>query len=296
MKEITFGEWDRTTPLDVRAHNDGVHGKNEVIRDVQLYYCLLRDKYLRYATFYGGAIRHCRFEYAYLREATFERIDLTGTTFVNCNLEKTTFTACTLWYTTFVSCELNYESLLQSLPLEPNLKQRLLRNLRVNAFMQGDREWEDRLRRLELDAEREEYRNGMRAASAYYTRKYAGIRRFEVSGKYVLRSAGRLIWGDGLRLGNLFASALFIIGAFAIAAKSVPASYVILSTVEQPIDVRTLSWPEALYYSIISFSTGGFGDIIPGNVWARTLTATEGVLGVLFLGFLAAALFRRFAK
>jgi len=50
-------------------------------------------------------------------------------------------------------------------------------------------------------------------------------------------------------------------------------------------EVRSLSFAEALYFSVITMATVGYGDIVPEGALARALSAAEVVSGVLLLLF-----------
>lgn len=50
-------------------------------------------------------------------------------------------------------------------------------------------------------------------------------------------------------------------------------------------EVRALSFAEALYFSIITMATVGYGDIVPDGPVVRALSAAEVVIGVLLLLF-----------
>jgi hypothetical protein len=99
-------------------------------------------------------------------------------------------------------------------------------------------------------------------------------------------------WGYGLRLSNLVASGTLVVTLFAALSRWLPAEFVVTWRGGDP----RLTWPEAFYLSVISFANGGFGDLRPANDVARVLTASEGLFVVLFLGFFAAAMYRRLAK
>ena len=47
-----------------------------------------------------------------------------------------------------------------------------------------------------------------------------------------------------------------------------------------------MQWQQLIYYSMITLTTVGYGDIIPVNAWARTLAALEGMTGVLYIAVL----------
>jgi hypothetical protein len=57
-----------------------------------------------------------------------------------------------------------------------------------------------------------------------------------------------------------------------------------------PVDRQT----ELLYFSLITLSTVGYGDIVPLSGVARILTALEGVTGVLYVAITVALLVSRF--
>jgi voltage-gated potassium channel len=48
-----------------------------------------------------------------------------------------------------------------------------------------------------------------------------------------------------------------------------------------------LDWSEGLYWSVITFATVGYGDIIPQTPYARLLSLFNAVLGVTLTGVLA---------
>jgi hypothetical protein len=59
-----------------------------------------------------------------------------------------------------------------------------------------------------------------------------------------------------------------------------------------PADRQT----ELLYFSLITLSTIGYGDIVPLSGEARILAALEGVTGVLYIAITVALLVSRFRR
>ena len=51
-----------------------------------------------------------------------------------------------------------------------------------------------------------------------------------------------------------------------------------------------VSWQQFVYYSLITLSTAGYGDILPANMWARMLAGLEATIGVLYVAILVARL------
>ncbi len=51
-----------------------------------------------------------------------------------------------------------------------------------------------------------------------------------------------------------------------------------------------VAWQQLIYFSYVSLTTLGFGDILPASSWARSLVSLEAVIGVLYLAILMARL------
>lgn len=51
-----------------------------------------------------------------------------------------------------------------------------------------------------------------------------------------------------------------------------------------------VQWQQFVYYSLITLSTAGYGDILPASMWARMLAGLEVTIGVLYIAILVARL------
>lgn len=51
-----------------------------------------------------------------------------------------------------------------------------------------------------------------------------------------------------------------------------------------------VSWQQFVYFSLITLSTAGYGDVLPANSWARMLAGLEVTVGVLYIAILMARL------
>jgi hypothetical protein len=49
-------------------------------------------------------------------------------------------------------------------------------------------------------------------------------------------------------------------------------------------------WQQLIYYSLVTLTTTGYGDILPVSPWARALANAESVIGVLFIAITMARL------
>ena len=298
MKPLEFGPFRPTVShgkavvdgLRLVAADDGLPASTIV--DCCLSHCLLSTKHLKEVTFEGGSVRHCRFENCKLTDAKFDRVDLTGTVFVRCDLKNAEFVRCSMWYVRFELCELDYDRVLLSAPTETNLRIGFLKSLRVNVEQTGEKAWVDRLLALELRTQEHELLNIVIGKTAYYRKKYAAIARLGAARRLFLTVLNRLWWGYGLDLSHLAASGTVVVSSFAALSHWLSAEF----RIQGQVGLSRLSWPDAFYLSVVAFANGDLGDIRPANALARALTASEGLLGILFLGFFAAAMYRRLAK
>ncbi len=54
-------------------------------------------------------------------------------------------------------------------------------------------------------------------------------------------------------------------------------------------------WQQLVYYSYVTLTTAGYGDLLPVSAWARSLATVEAVMGVLYLAILMARLVALYA-
>ncbi len=57
-----------------------------------------------------------------------------------------------------------------------------------------------------------------------------------------------------------------------------------------------IPWQTFTYYSYVTLTTLGFGDILPVSMWARALVTLEAVIGVLYLTIIMARLVGLYAQ
>lgn len=59
---------------------------------------------------------------------------------------------------------------------------------------------------------------------------------------------------------------------------------------------KLLGWPQAFYFSIVTFTTLGYGDILPQNGIGQALVVFEVLLGYFMLGALVAIIIRKITR
>lgn len=62
------------------------------------------------------------------------------------------------------------------------------------------------------------------------------------------------------------------------------------ATMGSNADHGAMNWNDCVYFSFVTLSTIGFGDIVPGNSMVRSLAMIEGLIGVLYPAVLLARL------
>lgn len=88
-----------------------------------------------------------------------------------------------------------------------------------------------------------------------------------------------------LLLGGIFKSAFVAIELLD------PGSFI---NAEQP--GRPLAWQDLLYYSYVTLSTLGYGEIVPVTGWARSMATLEAITGPLVLATIIARLVGSYAR
>ena len=109
--------------------------------------------------------------------------------------------------------------------------------------------------------------------------------------QWLFSAASELIWGYGERPFRTSAAALFLIFICAVAYYlSSFSGHVLAEGV-----VRPVPFAEALYFSVITFSTVGYGDYLPLG-WARIFAGIEALSGIILAPLFLIALTRRYLR
>jgi hypothetical protein len=265
-----------------------------IIDNLNVDRCIFENVGLRHAKLLGGRATHCQFVRAYLRNATFANVVLTGTEFSNCNLKYATFEECDLRYVSFHNCDLPYEALLDNLPEKAFHKKALLRALRINAIESGDLNAVNKIFLQEMKAERDEFFSILKLKKDVDDERTIGVRSWV---RALLGWVSHLLqWhilGYGFRFLIVLRTAILIIFLAAICYSQAGATF---RRSEDPGKVITLGFWEASYFSTITFSTVGYGDLVPVGQSARALASFEAGTGAIFIGVVAATIYRRLQR
>jgi len=232
------------------------------------------------------------FEDCYLRKASFVNVRLTGSTFRNCNLEKATFRGCDLRYCTFQNTRLTRDEIIGCLPVEPNLRLQLARNLRKNFEALGDKASADAVLDIEIRAQEQELLEAFRRKTEYYRAHYTGVDQAVAGLRYLLSNLNGLVWGYGHRVRRLIASFAVLTLVFCLITYFGDVHY----NVPTESSSRSLSFWESVYQASAATVRAGATAFSPASWGGRALQVLEGFTGTLLLALLAAASYRRIAR
>lgn len=244
------------------------------------------------ASFKKCFLTQCLFEDVYLRNATFTDVHFTGSTFRNCNLEKASLRGCDLRYCTFQATHLDRDEVLGNLPVEPNLKRDLARNLRKNFESIGDKESADIFMDIEIDAHEQELLGICRRKTAYYRSHYNGIDQVVAGLKYLSSKSSGILWGYGHRVHRLVISYIILTFVCALITYFSQMSFI----VDAQGSVQILGFWQSIHYAFTESLGIGTSPPSPASLGAKALQLCQGFFAPLFLALLAAAVYRRIAR
>jgi len=81
-----------------------------------------------------------------------------------------------------------------------------------------------------------------------------------------------------------FLLSFFFVPLYGMLETAVPGSF-LDNTLGVPV-----AWQQLVYFSLITLSTAGYGDVLPVSPWARMLAGLEVTVGVLYVAILVARL------
>jgi Pentapeptide repeats (9 copies) len=262
------------------------------VSGITLNLSILRRIGARRLTLKDSSLRRTIFDQCYFRNASFDAVDFTGSTFTNCNLEDAHFRSCNFSYVQFSRTALDHREILANLPVEPNVRLELVRDLQANAIGMARKQQADAFLLQEIEADRQHNWNIVRGATDYYRQKYVVSDQVRAAWHLVGLWFSDQVWGFGLSFRRLFRTLLL---AAALCALVIWGSGMLW---EYPAGstARRLDVLEAVYVALSGFGGGAFAELAPADTLSRGMAIVQVLLGTVFLGFFAAALFRRIGR
>lgn len=233
-------------------------------------------------------LSHNIFINCYFKDAKFENVNLTGSKFINCTFDNIVLINCDFRYSTFKDCYITFKDMLPNLPNLPsfhNVRWRLCTNLALECLKNGDSENYKLYFYEEKKASEKHYWEMFVKKEAYYRKKYGSWDSLVGLFKFLTSKVNKFMWGYGENLWQLILVSIITMLTFTL--------LLFKNDFYENGNKFTqkLSLDESLYISICNFFTISSGYTTT-NTYSRILTATEGIIGMILMGFFVAALFR----
>lgn len=249
----------------------------------------LTDCGFKNAEFEDCNFNHSYFERCYFRKARFSKVSFVGCHFRDCRFDEAAFTECHFDRAEFHNCSVTYTQLRSCLPTFENVLRELARNLRVNAQNRGATEDSRQFLLQEIQAsETYHFKVAFAWKDAYYGRKYRWEERLLGMWAWSLSKLEKFLWGYGevpsrvvWASGGMVLCFAVVYWAFGMEIRNMPSHS---------------SFLEYLGFSAATFATMNYGDLVAATRAGRLLTTAEACLGLLFFGFLAAAVYRKISR
>lgn len=119
--------------------------------------------------------------------------------------------------------------------------------------------------------------------------KATAFHRLANFGRGLLSLAGDLIWGFGEKPFRMFAVILFIVVSSAVVYTH-SHHYILMAG-----KASSISFAEALYFSLVTFATVGYGDYVPAG-WVRFVAVGEALSAIFLVPLFLVALTRRYLR
>jgi len=142
----------------------------------------------------------CIFIGCYFRRSDLKDCSFVGCRFVDCRFPYVSIRSCDFRYANFKGCTLPSKEMVYSLPSEPNLREDLARNLRIEAARLGLSSEAGRYRDIEIRAMEAQLWAAVIRESTWYQEHFDGAARIKAFLVYATSLLNRWMWGYGERL------------------------------------------------------------------------------------------------
>lgn len=249
------------------------------LRGLNLWSAHLSDVNLKGARFEKCLLGLSHFESVYLRDVTFTDCDLYGSDFDRCHLHGLKLERTSLKFCTFTGCEVDVGSFAGGLYEEQrerwSLARDIYRALRLNLNASGD----------ERGSSWAIYQESVMQRRHLHSQK----RRAEWLFSLLLD----LLWGYGQRPSRLFFFSLAFLTMCAVGYFFTGIKLGDTCTLGLQTTHPVAHFFECLYFSFITFTTVGYGDIVPCTLASRALAASEAFSGIFIMALFVTANIRK---
>ena len=248
---------------------------------------ILKHKHLTHSVWInvsikGARLEKCDFTHSvfvncYFRNASFQNCTFTGCRFVDCIFSAKKILGCHFSYSRWENTEISRRNMLGNLPPEPNLAQKLLIQLRLNASTIGAYDDARYYLREAEKRSRAHYAEIIKCRDDYYKKYRLSLDRLKAPFRYMMSFLNKYLWGYGERPLLLTCWGFVIILVFGFLHSNGNDASDFLNGIKISIGSFTNVFP-------ITYTTGH-----TPSIWH----VLESLFGLLYIAFLAASLHRR---
>lgn len=262
---------------ELKFVNEKIDKKMNPVQRLEVHNSIFEDMGFRETKIANCDFSHNTFVNCYFKNTEFWNVDFTGSRFIDCNFDGAKIQHSDFIYCKFCGCFIEYETMLNNLPNEYNLREKLCRNLSLESLNAGyDKDYKKYFYEMKKAGEIDNFETFRLNPKHYYKQKSISekiIAFFE----FCFSKFNKFIWGYGENIFRLFTMLIIIIVLFAFLFYS---NFTILLYDNKIAEITILN---AFFISIMNLCTTSAG-FYAGNNFTEILFMIENVIGVLFLG------------
>lgn len=262
---------------DLRFINEKINKNMNPVQRFEIHHSIFEDMGFRETKMANCDFSHNTFVNCYFKNTEFWNVDFTGSKFINCNFDGVKIQHCDFIYCVFTGCFIEYETMLNNLPNEYNLREKLCRNLSLESLNAGyDKDYKKYFYEMKKAGEINNFETFRLNPKHYYKQKTFSEKVIAFL-QFCFSKINKFIWGYGENISKLFFMLIIIIVLFAALF------YSDLTSLEYNSVATEISILNALFISVMNLCTTSAG-FYAGNTFTEILFMIENVIGVVFLG------------
>lgn len=262
---------------DLGFVNEKIDKNINPVQRLEIHNSIFEDMGFRETKIANCDFSHNTFINCYFKKTEFWNVDFTGSRFINCNFDGAKIQHSDFIYCKFCGCFIEYEIMLNNLPNEFNLREKLCRNLSLESLNAGyDKDYKKYFYEMKNAGEIDNFETFRLNPKSYYKQKTIS-EKIMAFFAYCFSKVNKFIWGYGENIPRLFIMLIIIIFVFALLFYN---DLTLLLYNNEAVEITMLN---ALFISIMNLCTTSAG-FSAGNSFTEILFMIENVVGVLFLG------------
>ena len=294
---------DENTRQEIeKLHNDGVS-----LSGIHLKYADMKNAKLVNVDMSGADLTRSDFSGASMYGANFKGANLFKANFEGANLKSANLCNCDLLGADLSNTKLNNVEWGEDYKVFNELRaEAALAEGNPNKAKEKYKEAEDIYRALKISLKTQTLGDDV---GKFFEREMI-VRRKQMprfSPRRIIYKLAHLTTGYGEKIGNIFYTAIWIIIACALLYGIEGVSYLVFQDSHLDREDLTLGFfgdvdefggmlnviGNLLYFSVVVFSTVGFGDIVPIGLFGKSIMVFEGIIGGLIMAVLIIALYKQ---